>query len=305
MPKHKTKLIINPHAGLGRAWRWGSDLRPLVDEFGGADWSGTVYPGHAVDLAHQAALEGYEILISIGGDGTTHEVVNGLMQAPPDKRPKLGIIPVGTGNDFAHNVGLPSEPVLAMRRIFEGEPHKIDLGVLRDEHGREEYWDNALGVGFDATVTVRSRKIPVLHGFFVYLVAVLQTIILNNDAPVMEIQADTAHWQEKTMMIVLGNGAREGGGFFVAPQAVPDDGIFDYVSVCQVSRLMMLRLLPEVMRGTHGRFRQVRMGTFKELSLVSDRPLIIHVDGEIYAGFGTDVRQITTEILPNALEIIR
>jgi YegS/Rv2252/BmrU family lipid kinase len=305
MPKHKTKLIINPNAGLGRGWRWGSDLRPLVDEFGGADWAGTVYPGHAIEIARQAAQEGYETIISIGGDGTTHEVINGLMQAPPDKRPKLGIVPVGTGNDFAHNVGMPSQPELAMRKIFEGSPHKIDLGILSDEHGRQEYWGNVVGVGFDATVTVRSRKISFLRGFLVYLVSVLQTIILDNEAPLLDIQADTTHWQENTMMMVLCNGSREGGGFFVAPQAVTDDGILDYVSICQVSRLMMLRLLPEVMRGTHGRFRQIRMGTCKELSLVSDRPLIIHVDGEIYAGFGTDIRQVTGKILPNALEILR
>ncbi|UCF26696.1 MAG: acylglycerol kinase family protein, partial [Chloroflexota bacterium] len=80
MPKHNIKLIINPNADLGRAWRWGTDLRSVVEEFGGADWTGTVYPGHAEDLARQAAEDGYEVVISVGGDGTTHEVINGLMQ---------------------------------------------------------------------------------------------------------------------------------------------------------------------------------------------------------------------------------
>ncbi len=91
MPKHKTKLIINPNADLGRAWRLGADLNRVVAEFGGADWSGTVYPTHATELAIQAADEGYETVVSIGGDGTTHEVINGLMQIPAERRPRLGI----------------------------------------------------------------------------------------------------------------------------------------------------------------------------------------------------------------------
>ncbi len=79
MPKNKIKLIINPNADLGRAWRLGEDLNRVVAEFGGADWSGTVYPTHATQLAMQAADEGYETVVSIGGDGTTHEIINGLM----------------------------------------------------------------------------------------------------------------------------------------------------------------------------------------------------------------------------------
>src|SRR4030067_1060961 len=121
MPKQKVKLIINPNADLGRAWRWGADLRPIVEEFGGADWSGTVYPTHATELTRQAAEEGYELIISVGGDGTVHEVINGLMSVPPEQRPKLGVVPVGTGNDFAHNIGAPDRPEIALRRALSGE----------------------------------------------------------------------------------------------------------------------------------------------------------------------------------------
>ena len=130
MPKHNTKLIINPNADLGRAWRWGSDLRSVVEEFGGADWTGTVYPTHATELARQAAEDGYELVISVGGDGTTHEVINGLMQVPEDRRPRLGIVPVGTGNDFASNVGMQTEPAKAMRQVFTGESKFIDIAQI-------------------------------------------------------------------------------------------------------------------------------------------------------------------------------
>jgi len=304
MPKHRAKLILNPNADLGRAWHWGGDLRPIVEEFGGADWTGTVYPTHATDLARQAAEEGYELIIAAGGDGTAHEVVNGLMQVPAERRPRLGVVPVGSGNDFAHNIGVQSRPELAMRQVFTGQPKKIDLGLVVDGHGRSEYWDNTFGVGFDATVTIRSRKITFVHGFLMYFVAVVQTILLNHDAPRLQIETDNESWAEETLMIVLCNGPREGGGFFVSPDAKNDDNQLDYVAIRRVSRPMMFRLIPEVMNGTHGRFPQVRMGKFQELKLQSERPLYIHIDGEIFAGFGTDVRQLSAKILPGALEVI-
>lgn len=304
MPKHKTKLIINPNADLGRAWRLGQDLQSIVEEYGGADWSGTVYPTHATELARQAAEDGYELIVSVGGDGTTHEVVNGLMQIPVENRPRLGMVPVGTGNDFAHNSGVEPRPEVAMRRVFTGQPKKIDLGLMRDARGRMEYWDNTLGIGFDATVTIRSRRIPILRGFFVYLISVLQTIMLNHDAPRIQVKTEAESWEGELLLLALCNGPREGGGFFIAPNARNDDRRLDYVAIRRVSRPMMLRLLPEVMRGTHPRFRQVRMGTFGQMEIHSDRPLFVHIDGEIYAGFGSDVRQLSVEIIPGALEIM-
>lgn len=304
MPKNKIKLIINPNADLGRAWRLGEDLNRVVAEFGGADWSGTVYPTHATQLAIQAADEGYETVVSIGGDGTTHEIINGLMMIPAERRPRLGVVPVGTGNDFAHSVGVPIRPEIAMRQVFSGTPKKVDLAVVVDEHGRQEYWDNTFGIGFDATVTLRSRRVPVLRGFFVYLVSVIQTIVLNYDAAHLKVQTDNESWEDDILMLVMCNGPREGGGFHVAPEAVNNDGYLDYAGITKVSRLMMFRLIPEVMKGTHGRFKQVRMNRFRQMRVESDRPLFIHIDGEIYAGFGSNVRRLSIEILPGALEVM-
>ncbi|MEE9187821.1 MAG: diacylglycerol kinase family protein [Anaerolineales bacterium] len=303
MHKNNTKLIINPNADLGRAWRWGSDLRSVVEEFGGADWTGTVYPTHATELARQAAEDGYELVISVGGDGTTHEVINGLMQVPAERRPRLGIVPVGTGNDFASNVGIQTQPAKAMRQVFTGEPKFIDIAQV-ETGSRKEYWDNTLGIGFDAKATIHSRNVPVLSGFLVYLIATIQTIMLNHDPALIHFESDQETWQEKNLLIVLCNGPREGGGFHVAPGAQVDDGWLDYAAIKSVSRPMMFRLIPEVMNGTHGRFSQVRINKFKELKITSDRPLVIHTDGEIFAGFGTDVRELSVKVLPSALEVI-
>jgi YegS/Rv2252/BmrU family lipid kinase len=297
-------MIINPNADLGRAWRQASDLRPIVEKYGGADWTGTVYPTHATELARQAAEDGYELVISVGGDGTIHEVINGLMQVPADARPRLGIVPLGSGNDFAHAAGIDPRPAYAIQQIFTGKPRPIDIGRMEDGNGRVEYWDNAVGIGFDATVTIRSRRYAYLRGFAVYLVAVLQTIALNHEAPRMHITTDQESWSDELLMLVITNGSREGGGFKVAPNAKPDDGVLDYACVTHVSRPMMLRLLPEVLNGTHGRFPQVRMGTLTRLELRAEAGLPIHVDGEIFAGFGMDVRNLSIELLPGAMEIV-
>jgi diacylglycerol kinase (ATP) len=304
MPNHKVKLILNPNADLGRAWHKAADLRPVIDEFGGADWTGTVYPTHAIELARQAAEDGYELIIAAGGDGTVHEVVNGLMQVAASKRPKLGIIPLGSGNDFSFAVGVDSRPEVAIRQVFTGKEHQIDIGRLEDNRGRIEYWDNAAGIGFDATVTIRSRNFTYLRGFLIYLLAVLQTIILNNDSPNFQIKTDSGSIEGRFLLFAICNGSREGGGFMIAPQAKPDDRIFHYAAIKQVSRLRMLRLLPEVMKGTHAKFPQVLMGEGHQFEIKADRSLIIHLDGEIFAGFGVDVHQISIEILPGAITVI-
>ncbi|MDD2695478.1 MAG: diacylglycerol kinase family lipid kinase [Anaerolineales bacterium] len=301
---HKVKLIVNPNADLGRAWHKASDLRPVVEEFGGADWTGTVYPTHATELARQAGEDGYELVIAAGGDGTVHEVINGLMQLPPERRPKLGVVPLGSGNDFSHAIGVDPRPEVAIRQALSGTPRPVDVGRLQDNRGRIEYFDNAVGIGFDATVTIRSRNFTYLRGFFIYLLAVLQTIALNHDAPRLTIKSDAGDLDEEMLLFVLANGSREGGGFLIAPMARPDDAAFDYVGICRVSRLMMLRLVPEVMKGTHTRFPMVRTGKFQRMELESDRPLVMHTDGEIFAGFGVDVHHLIVELLPGAIQVV-
>ena len=303
----KVKLILNPMADRGRAWNVARDLRPIVNEYEGkADWSGTVYPGHAVELARQAGEEGYDLVIALGGDGTVHEVVNGLMQVEAEKRPALGVVPIGSGNDFAHANGVPVEsPNQAMAFALNGKTAKIDLGLLTDEKGRQEYVDNTLGIGFDAIVTIRSHKLPIVRGFMMYLTAVIQTILLNATPMQMKIESEEKKWDKEVFMVVLANGLREGGGFTMTPKALPNDGILDYMIADSVSRLMMFRLLPEFMKGTQERFDEVEIGQFKKISLTSEQPLYIHIDGEIYTSFGSNLRGISVEIVPDALRVVK
>jgi YegS/Rv2252/BmrU family lipid kinase len=304
MPR-KVKIILNPVADMGNAYKVANDLRPIIAEYGRADWSGTVYPTHATELAEQAGEQGYEMVVAMGGDGTVHEVINGLMRIPTDRRPILGVVPVGSGNDFAHSIGVPAQSDRALAHALNGEPSAIDIGMMTDENGRREYFDNTVGVGFDAVVTIRSHKLPVVRGFLMYLTAVIQTILLNHKPARMRIQADSQSWEQSTLMVTVCNGPREGGGFMVAPDAKNDDGLLNYVMIDKCSRPMMFRLIPEVMNGTHGRFDLIKMGTCQKFSLESNLPIYIHSDGEIYTSFGSNLHKLDFEVLPGALMVVK
>lgn len=294
-------------ADLGRAWKTANDLRPIAQEFKGElSWSGTVYPTHAIELAKQAAQEGCDLVIAMGGDGTVHEVMNGLMQVPEDKRPIMGIVPIGSGNDFAYAMGITQKSAHALAHALKAENIRpVDIGLMTDEHGRKEYFDNTLGIGFDAVVTIRSHKLPIVKGFLMYLTAVIQTIILNHNPAKVVIETGSEKIEDSVLMVTLCNGPREGGGFMLSPNSQNNDGKMEYVIVNKVSRAMMFRLVPEFMQGTHMRFKQIRMGEFKKLTLASDIPLYIHADGEIFTSFGSNLRKVSFEILPEALRVVK
>ncbi len=301
----KTKLIFNPIANLGRAWSVASSLRPIVMDLGGADWTGTAYPTHATELAARAAEEGYEQVVAMGGDGTMHEVLNGLMQVPVERRPKLGIVPIGSGNDFAYACGISSQPEEALTQALTGTPTPVDIGHLIDNQGHNEYWANAIGIGFDTIVTLNSRKVKYLQGFPVYLVAVLQSILFQYVPFQLKMTIDDQTWEDKLMMLVLMNGKREGGGFHVTPAAKPDDGILDLLSIRKVSRLRMLQILPSVMNGTQAKFSDCQIKQFKKIHIESDRPLYVHADGEILATPQAHCKQMDISIIQNAIQVVR
>jgi YegS/Rv2252/BmrU family lipid kinase len=304
MTKPRIKLIMNPNADMGNAWKYASDLRHLFEGFSDANWAGTVYPTHAKELAKQAAEEDYDIVVAMGGDGTAHEVINGLMEVPAEQRPVLGVIPLGSGNDFSANIGNTRNADEAVKAILAGHKKRIDLASIEDETGRKEYWDNTANIGFGGSVTIYSHSLPLLRGFVMYLAAVLQTIFSNYIVMNCKIKTDEEAWEDETIMIALNNGPREGGGFHTGPHAEMDDGVLNYTIAKKVSRLKMLMLLPAFMNGTQEKDKAVYMGTFKKMEIQSDKPLYLHTDGEMFAGFNHDIHHLTIEIIPEALEVI-
>jgi diacylglycerol kinase (ATP) len=162
-----------------------------------------------------------------------------------------------------------------------------------------------LGIGFDAVVTIRSHRLPVLRGFLMYLTAVIQTIMLNHDPARVHFETDQERWEDSVLMTTLCNGGREGGGFTLSPDSRMTDGVMEYLTVRKVSRGMMFRLVPEFMNGTHRRFtKQIRMGACKRFNMSSDRPLYIHADGEILTSFAATAG-LNFEIVPGALKVVQ
>ncbi len=300
----RTLIVLNPTTNHGRSVKIASDLRPLASQHK-AEWRSTEYPGHAIEIARSAGDLEYDMVIAAGGDGTVHEVINGLMQIAPEKRPLLGIIPLGSGNDFAHILDLPTEAAQAFLACFNGQPHALDMASVKSDDDRLEYFNNTIGIGFDAAVNTRTRKIKLIHGFLMYLVATLQTIFFNFKPMDLQVETDEGCWNEPVIMLTIGNGPREGGGFNVTPDAKTNDGILNYAAIRKISRVMMLRLLPEVMNGTHPRFKQVRMGTCRSMSITSKQPLYAHCDGEIFTSFGMDVRKMMINVIPDAIQFMK
>ncbi len=300
----RIKLIFNPHADRGHAWDLVHTLQGMIQRQSGVDWATSDYPGHATDLTLQASEAGYEVVAALGGDGTIHEIVNGLMRIPEDKRPLLAAVPLGSGNDFCANIGISQNPEQAILRVFEGEPKAVDVGRVRDNLGHVEYWDNTMGIGFGASVALHAYRIRRLRGFMMYLWAVLRTVISNYHAPGMSFVSDNEDFEQEILFLALCNGRREGGGFLTAPSAKPDDGVLNYALFESVSRPMMLRIIPEVIRGTHERFPTVHLGEFKRLKITSDAPFPLQTDGEILAGFNSRVTSVEVEVLPGAIQAL-
>ena len=300
----KVRVIFNPRANRGRNAEIAYELKQLTDQLGGADWVMTDAPGHATQLATEAGQLGYERVVAMGGDGTVHEVVNGLMQIDAPVRPALGILPVGSGNDFVRGIGVTAQYTEALQLAFRADHLRaIDIAYTHLGTNPRRYWVNALGIGFDAAVTLQSQRINSLRGFSMYFLAAVRTIIENYEAPMMYIDIDGMTLAHPVQMLTIGNGTREGGGFITTPESKVDDGWLNYALFSPVSRPMMIRLIPEVMRGTHGRFHQVRMGTLKSMRLRADRALLVHTDGEMVATYADNVCELELGVVPGAIKL--
>jgi diacylglycerol kinase (ATP) len=304
MKKPKTLLIFNPSANHGRAKDLEKTIRGMANDYGGLDWECTVAVGESEEIALRAVHNGYQHLIGIGGDGTTQEIVNSLMSVPEEKRPTLGIVPIGSGNDFAGSLGISKDYVSAIIAALTGIPHKVDIGLLRTNTGIKRYWVNAVGIGFDAVVDIHTRKMVFFTGFWLYLAAALRTILRNHTPYHFSGTLNGKIFERKLLMLIISNGRREGGGFKIAPTARLDDGELNFIGVNVISRLRMLFTLPYFLRGTQNQLPYVETGKLKKLEINANHSMQIHADGEIMAGFDSQVMGLAIQVIPSAIQVI-
>jgi diacylglycerol kinase (ATP) len=298
-----TLVILNPWAGRGRGAKARRHvLRGLRDAGFTFELVETTGPGHALGLAREAAQAGASRVIVAGGDGTIHEAVNGLMQAgrrdDGATGPALGVIPLGTGNDFAKLVNvfrLPPEAAAA--RLARAEVARFDLG-----RALGEYFDNIMGSGFDAEVVRQANRIRHLRGVAVYLVAIYRTFVFFRP-PRLEVRC-AAHTETGAMMMVaIAIGVAGGGNFYLTPQADPRDGLLDVCLVRKVSLPTFLTAVPKVMKGTHGGLDEAELFRTTAITIRSadGAPLVLQLDGELREPAVTEV-EVT--VVPQALRVL-
>lgn len=296
------KVILNPAAGRGYGARAEPRIRRCLEAEGvDFDLVLTDGPWHAAELAEQAAMNGFETVVAAGGDGTANEIINGLMAASENGAvARLGVIPAGSGSDFASGIGLPADLEEACHRVAQNHPRAIDIGRVTVAGKGARCFGNVVGVGFDGAVLIETLKMRRLRGLTLYLLAVLKTIFLNFEAPQTTVAYNGKEMVLPGMLIAVANGPREGGGFIIAPDARPDDGLFDLCIAHEVDRLTILRLLPHFLKGTHVDHDAITMVRAKQVTISSPDGLIAHVDGEVLS---THAPWIRCEILPGVLDV--
>lgn len=299
----RVKVILNPYADHERGRRCITKIKEAARPYGGVDLVLTERPGHGRALAQQAVAEGYDLVVAAGGDGTVSEVVNGLVQ-DGKAAARLGIIPIGSGNDLAWSLGISTEIETAVKILFSGQPKSLDLAHVEDNHGRQRLFDNNMGIGFDAIIVMQTESITRIHGFLMYLLATLRTIAFYYDTPRLEMQFDEKSRNQDALFIAFGLGPRHGGGFLLTPDAQQNDNLIDSCLVNPVPRLTMMIMLLKVMKGSHTTHKAVSMNQNKRIIVKSDHPMPIHVDGEMFAYPKDNVRQVTVTSLPAAIEVI-
>ena len=299
----RIKVILNPNADNGRGATQAQVIEAAARPFGGVDVLMTEAPNHAIELAQQAAAAGTDVIVAAGGDGTIGDVVNGIIQArQPDV--KLGIIPIGSGNDLAWDLGVATDVQTAVSRIFNGSMMTIDLAQVEDDHGRSRIIGNNFGIGFLVDIVIETERISRVHGFLKYALAAVRTIIRFKQGSHLHLKYDDEAIEGDILFMACGLGRRHGGGFLITPDAKHDDDLIDSCTATPISRLMMIRMLPSIQTGTHINASFVSMRQNRVISASSEQPLSIHVDGEVFAYPKDDVHHVTVTSMPAALNVI-
>jgi diacylglycerol kinase (ATP) len=278
-------VIVNPTAGGGRAARLLPWLRERLEVRPDITVEVTRSAGHAEELARLAGRSGADRVVAVGGDGTIQEIVNGLCSPNHDASVALGIVPVGTGNDLARSLGLPTDPAEAWRTAMGRTLRRVDVARARNGDGRERYFASAGGIGFDAHV---ARVMADARGWGAgrpgYLLTALRELWRFENRAVGVSLDGGAPITGRVLFVAFANGSFYGGGMRIAPDARPDDGLLDVCVVGDISRAAALRQIPNLYRGTHVRHPMVAMHRAAVIDISGDAGTCTHLDGEPFGG---------------------
>jgi len=299
----RMKVIVNPIAGAGKtAKKWRHIiglLRSLGLDF---EYDLTEAPGHATELAESAAKNGCELVVSVGGDGTINEVVNGLYNANSFGDVALGIISTGTGADYIRTFGLPRSYGEACRRLVKPGRRTVDLGVVEYANGghmEKRLFVNFAGLGFDAEIVrATTQEFKALGDMASYLMGLVTTLALYRNKEV-SLMIDGEVEKRRICTVLMSNGKYGGGGMLTAPDADPADGLFDVVIIGDLTKPDLLRSLPRIYKGTHVTHPKVSVKRAREIEIHPAQQMAVQADGEL---LGEAPARFS--ILPAALTIV-
>jgi diacylglycerol kinase family enzyme len=294
----RTCVIYNPAAGRGRAEKLFKELPTSLMR--DVDQRPSQRPGHAIELARMAALEGYTKVVAAGGDGTVHEVANGILQSGR-RDVVFSVWPIGSANDYAFSLG--------MTAWWKYRHQQLPLSTMLVDVGRvtaaerDVYFVGCAGVGFNGMVTIEARKCQWLTGLPLYAWAFLKAMVKHFATPRMAIRFDDREVDAPTLALSILNGQRE-GNFPIRPAARLDDGLVDYMHATRLSRGHLIRFLPAMASGKLPPHSQiVRVGRAKRIEVRSTVPLCAHADGEFVCVPEDGIAELSVEVVSRRLEV--
>ena len=291
----KTLLICNPAARHGETGKLIPVIERLLHNLP-HETVVTTHMGHAAEIAANAA--GYDLVVAAGGDGTAHEVLNGLMSIAEDARPALGLLPTGSGNDTRRTLGISTDLARAALELATGMRRRFDVGVCNGI-----YFNNSFAAGLDAKVTAKAVEYKTTtkrSGLWLYLTALLHVLFNELDSFALDVSIDGGEpTRVDTLIVAVTIGPTYGGGFKITPDAIPDDGLFDVCTIDPLSLPEALVRLPFVIVGKHTKMKPVHMSRHTSLRIECETALPAQIDGEVLLERTYDIR-----ILPGAIECV-
>ena len=298
----KTLLIVNPVSQSGKGAEVAEQARELLAAQPGCELevAFTEYAGHAIDIAAQA--DGYQTILALGGDGLVHEVANGLMRLPADKRPAFGVIPMGSGNDYARTLNIRSGVQDAIDDLTNAQVISADVGCCNGE-----FFVETLSFGLDAAIaldTVERRKHTNKTEAALYFESGIDQLLHHRDTYRFTMDIDgSAQLSGDAIMMAIQIGRTYGGGFIICPDARIDDGIFD---ICYaeggMGLLRSVYIFAKAKGGQHGKYKEVHFAKGSSIKLSFDRRPPCQMDGEAHIADSYDIsiQQQALRVLSNA-----
>ncbi|MBN1927580.1 MAG: diacylglycerol kinase family lipid kinase [Prolixibacteraceae bacterium] len=307
MGETRWQVILNPNAGGRQAEKdWPMIKEELLKEGFNFETELTQHPLHAIQLVTQKIKEGYRKFIVIGGDGTLHEIANGIMSqnfAKPDEI-LLAMISVGTGNDWIKTHQISPNYIEAIQQIKTGNTIKQDVGKIVYKNGSPEpeirYFINSVGIGFDARVVkyILPRKLKGKSNKSDYIKGLIRSLFTNKNIKSL-LQIDNEKVETKIYNLTVGLCKFKGGGFKLLPNAIPDDGELDITLASRISKRKLIASLPKIFGGRVEQIKYFDFFRVKELILDISKPVCTEADGEFLGHYPLQV-----SIIPNQLNII-